>query len=329
MKKKLLLTLTVLGAFIFVGCKSKKTTTKIPETTRTEPKSSITTKNNQTTARPTTTDGKTPKETYEFDKTIKHEFEYDSNGNITKRTSYAKIDSTYEKYNVTEFTYSNGKQSSMTFYSYYNGEMMYALKETYSYDTNINNLQRSYQYEYDYDNNKFFDTYYKYSYKLFDQAGNLLQDIYFEDGWAHEQKEDYTYTDGKLTKKELYVAIDETNWKMEEKYLYIYTENTKTEEYYIVNTSAGTEEKRRYIVYEYDTNGRLTKETNCGHIGSGEYMTLSTDTYEYSSNGVITQVEEGMYGKYKFVYINDSYQDRYTIKTYTWDGSGWVEADLM
>lgn len=326
MKKKLLLTLTIFGVFAFAGCGKKTTKTSGVITFPPKTVTKKTTKESTTTKK-TTTDDKTPRETYEFDKTIKHEFEYNSNGNIIKRTSYAKIDSTYEKYNVTEFTYSDGKQSSMTFYSYYNGEMMYALKETYSYDTNIN-LQRAYQYDYDYDNNKFFDTYYRYSYKLFDQAGNLLQDLYFEDGWAHEQKEDYTYTDGKLTKIELYVAIDETNWKMEEKYLYIYAENTKTEEYYIINTSAGTEEKRRYIVYEYDTNGRLTKETSCGHIGSGEYMTLSTDTYEYSSNGVITQVEEGMYGKYKFVYINDSYQDRYTVKTYTWDGSGWVEADL-
>ena len=334
MKKKLLLTLTMVGALFIVGC-SKKTSKKNASTT--EKTTSVTTNkttrttgtksNTKTTKKATTTENKLPAVVYDFGDLIKYELEYDSKGNITKRTGYAKKDDSYVKHSETLTTYNNdGTKASLINYIFDKGELVFAEKEEYTYIDNNN--KREEKYDYDYENNVFENDYYMYSNDKFDASGNLIEEVYFEDGWLYEQKDTYTYIDGKVSKIEKYDGTSDDNWILEYRYEYTYTENTKREDWYIIDHDNNTEELRRYIIYYYDASGKMTKEECYGHTGGENYILVYECAYTYDSNGKTTRIESGMYGDYKYVYIDDSYGDRYTFGTYSWNGTEWVEEDL-
>lgn len=368
MKKKLLLTLTVLGAFAFVGC-SKKTTKNTTSGNTTV----VTTKVNpsSTKANSTTKSGEpTSSVEYEQGNTIKHEIVKDSRGNILSLKSaykgeedseykyYVKIESTYNSYNlVTETRY-------YTFDSLEN-DWVITFKNTYAYnaenkvavqfENNIkSNTQTRLTYEYAngkriaYEYAKFNGEEYVNTtrYSTVYEGDNPKTDLTQKwdtttNSWVNYRKEVKTFENN------LEVSFIEYDWNGEywvnnakgEIEYYTGTNQEKYYTYYMWNSSSNAFVPYSKYYYDYDENGRRNIQIDYDYK-DGEWKEASKyeSTYPYVDNASYTSIyysydsETGDWKKTsKSIAIVDKYDNWAKSTSYKWDSTinDWVEVDYM
>ena len=365
MKKKLLLTLTVLGAFVFAGCGKKKTITN-----RTTIFPTVTKANNTTTKANTTKKNLDPVE-YEHDNAIKHEIERDSNGNmISLKSSYKDKDDTNYKYYGRQDRVFNSSNlvTKYTFYKYDDVEnnwvATYEIDYTYNSSGKVavsiekrlneetNNLEIDLKTTYYYENGKEVS----YEYAKYDgekyvntskynsvYEGNNVKTYTKQkwdkdtDAWVNVTKDENTFVTGLEMSFITYEWVDDA-WVNKAKGEFEYYDNNKEKTYTWSewNKSTSSFEYKSKSIYEYNEATRTTIQTTQYFIaGAWKYQSRyeTTDLYEgglsYESiSKQFNSTTNSWENTSKFISIGDKYDGYVGSISYTWNSEieDWVES---
>lgn len=324
MKKRLLLTLTVLGAFVFAGCgkKTTKNTTK-ENTTAITTKQNVTTKTNSTTKEDEVISGIE----YEQDNTIRHETKRNSKGVLLSLMSAYKGEgyTDYKYYAKQEMNYNSSNQLvKKTYYKYdeeknewvfnvmseytYNSENKEAVVTEYNYDdvakefkpnlrtTNYyaNGKRVSYEYE-KYNGEEFvYNSKYTYTYEGDNIKINLQQTWSAStSSWVNKSQSVNTYENN------LMVSFIDYTWKSDswkkaargEVDYYPGTNNEKYYTYYEWSDSANDYIPYSKMYFEYDSEDRIILQIGSDYIdGEWIYDTKYVTTYPYADAGTYESI---------------------------------------
>ncbi len=361
MKKKLLLTLTVLGAFVFAGC-GKKTTKE-------------TTKGNttvSTTKKASTTKAITTKKSTEpvvLDGNIKYEYKYDASGNITELVkSYKKTDSspyvaykkevmTYDTYNaITEKIYYKYDEEAGDFVKTYrftqenntSGNPLKTIECTYDGETD--SWEESEMREFTYNgSSNYASSYIIYTYNdgafqknsrinnTYNSKGSIVETIRevwnkTENKWVNKTKSINNYsTDNKLMDLIDYEWKD-NDWVNKGKGdITYYTDGNEHEyTYYLWKSNDWSFLSKSVYTYE---NGKKKEHISYQKYGEvirasskAEYL-YGSDGKNYCLIGYSSSDGENWTYSYKDEYLSDKYDDYVYYRSYYWDSesSSWVE----
>ena len=357
MEKRLLLTLAILGAFVFTGCNSKKSD------------------------KPTTKEDTTTKETvippnleYEQNNTIKHEYVRDANYNILSLVSSYKGegDTNYKYYEKQEMEYNSSNQIvTHTWYSYntetnewvgsykcestYNSNNedvtdieYYFNEETNTFEIDMktdwfytNGKKTSYIY-YDYKEGEFVPTS-KFFYTY--EGDKVVEDVRINwststESWINDRKYVYSF-EGEKQVSFVHYKGDGDSWKKYAKgefEFYPGTNNKKTYTWSLWKESTSTYSPRSKSIYEYDSFGFVSVHISQNYLG-GEWVNYSkyentyfyadcdtSDSINYSYNGTTSSWEKS----YRTYYVFDKYGTCALQLDYEWDKitETWVIVDL-
>ena len=233
-------------------------------------------------------------------------YKYNKDGFLTEIIEYDSLDNLENK-KVYEYN-ENGKTLSI---SEITGSGKLTSKSTYTYDSNNLLIHEKNTGDSTYSN-------YEYTYEYDDKGNKVLENYYDEDGELSSAYK-YEYDDeGNIIKKAEY----DDEGELRRTYEYTYDDNgNKTELKYYTGYGYGQYDGDYKIIYEYDKNGYLIKETKYVAESYGDKCEYE-HIFKYDKNGNITYSEND--GSYFFACLenlNISEDQKLSIK-YKYDKKG-------
>lgn len=215
---------------------------------------------------------------------------FDEDGNIIKTVTlkyYTNDSGWYLKYN-----YENDRLIDIVWYT--DSEEVYQ-RRVYSYDETGSNVRIDY--EYTTDQSKMYDAYTTYTLQFFDENGNIIKKVSYDQNNLELYGEEYVYdAQGNITKKDTFRNLNTklgfTRRTELDHYTYQYDEKgNMIKSVHTYDHNKWYHEDEEYITdcvtetFVYDDNGNLTEWTQRREDFAFDEVTTARNVYAYDDNG--------------------------------------------